>query len=132
MTTRLETIELSDSLEWPDEFLWSPVSQQVEVSSGGSLIVEESQQLAGRPITLQSGNSGSTFWGLATHATVVALRALADAARTDPMELELEDGRTFDVRWRHGANAFEARPVKHIVPAEAEDLYMITLRLFEV
>lgn len=132
MTTRLDTIALSDSLEWPDEFLWSPVSQQVEVSSGGSLVIEESAQLAGRPITLQSGSSGDTYWGVATLTTVTALRALADTPRTTPMELELEDGRTFDVRWRHGSNAFEARPIQHIVPAEAGDLYLITLRLLEV
>jgi hypothetical protein len=33
------------------------------------------------------------------------------------------------VLFRHGELGFEARPWKHIVPAEAADLYLITLRL---
>lgn len=132
MTTRLQTIELSDSLEWVDEMTWSPVSHHTEVTAGGSLLVEESAQLKGRPITLQSGSSGDNYWGLATRATVEALRALADTTHINPLELELEDGRIFNVRFRHDANGFEARPWKHIVPAEPDDFYLITLRLFEV
>ncbi len=132
MPTQIESIVLSDDLEWVDEMTWSPVAHQVEIMSSGSLLVEESTQLAGRPITLQSGTTGELFWGLATRETVEALRALADTPRTAPMTLELEDGRTFSVRWRHNDNAFEARPWKHIWPAEPTDYYLITLRFFKV
>jgi hypothetical protein len=46
----LAGVALPDDLEWPDEWSWSPVSQAVSVSIGGSLIVEEQAQLAGRPM----------------------------------------------------------------------------------
>ena len=55
----LGAITLPGDLEWIDEFSWSPVGQQVDVTLGGSLIVEESAQLAGRPITLRTGQSGN-------------------------------------------------------------------------
>jgi hypothetical protein len=133
MPTLLNDVVLSDDLEWVDEMAWSPVAQNVEVTSGGSLVVQESKQLAGRPITLQSGNSGSTYWGVATRETVEELRALAVELLGDPMTLELADGRTFDVRFRHGDNGFEARPIREaVMPVLDADLYTITLRLFEV
>ncbi len=133
MPTMLNDIVLSDDLEWPDEFLWSPVAQQIEVTSGGSLLVEEQAQLKGRPITLQSGTSGKTRWGVATRETVEAIQALVDTPAEDPMELELADGRTFDVRWRHVSLGFEARPIRDAVLPQADSaLYTITLRFFEV
>jgi hypothetical protein len=127
----LASVALPDDLEWPDEWSWSPVSQAVSVSIGGSLIVEEQAQLAGRPITLRSNQAGDDYWALATLTTVQALQALANTARTQscPMALTLPDGRTTTVLFRHGELGFEARPWKHIVPAEAADLYLITLRL---
>ena len=127
----LAGVALPDDLEWPDEWSWSPVSQAVSVSIGGSLIVEEQAQLAGRPITLRSNQNGDDYWALATLTTVQALQALANTARTQssPMALTLPDGRTTTVLFRHGELGFEARPWKHIVPAQAADLYLITLRL---
>jgi dipeptidyl aminopeptidase/acylaminoacyl peptidase len=79
MSAHLAGVTLPDDLEWVDEFDRSPVSQQVEVSLAGALIVEESAQLTGAPITLRSGQSGSNYWALADRATVIALQALADA-----------------------------------------------------
>ena len=61
-----------------------------------------------------------------------ALRALVDTPRgqADAMELVLPDGRTTTVLFRgSGAERFSARAWKHIVPAEAGDLYLIELRL---
>jgi len=40
-------------LEWTDEFTWSPIQQTVSTSLSGALIIQESTQLKGRPITLQ-------------------------------------------------------------------------------
>jgi hypothetical protein len=133
MPTTLNDIVLSDDLEWVDEMAWSPVAQAVEVTSGGALVVQESKQLAGRPITLESGSEGSTYWGVATRETVEQLRELAFELLEEPMTLELADGRTFDVRFRHGDNGFEARPIREaVMPAADADLYTIILRLFEV
>ena len=135
MSASLGGVALPDDLEWVDEFDRSPVSQQVEVSLAGALIVEESAQLTGAPITLRSGQSGSNYWALADRATVIALQALADTPRqqSTPMALELPDGRTTTVLFRgSGAERFSARPWKHIVPQPATDLYLIELRLIAV
>lgn len=49
----LDDIVLPDDLEWTDEFQWTPIAQNTEYSAGGSLLVQESTKLKGRPITLQ-------------------------------------------------------------------------------
>jgi len=46
-------IQLPKDLEWVDELSWSPISQNISFSLSGALVVEESEQLKGRPITLQ-------------------------------------------------------------------------------
>lgn len=135
MASNLGGVALPDDLEWVDEYDWSPVAQQVEISLAGALLVEESAQLTGRPITLRSGQEGGNYWALATRATVEALRALVDTPRTQstPLALELPDGRTTTVLFRgSGAERFSARPWKHIVPQQATDLYLIELRLLAV
>lgn len=125
----LDDIELPGDLEWIDEFDWSPVAAQTEVTLGGSLLVEESAQLAGRPITLRTGQAGSTLWGVVPRSTVLALQALANTPRDTPMTLTLPDERTFDVLFRHTELAVEARPQRHVWPPEDTDLYLLTLRL---
>lgn len=127
-------VTLPDDLEWVDEFDWARTKQQAEVSLGGALVVEESTQLAGRPITLRSNQAGNNYWALAQRSTVVALQALADTARaqTSPMALTLPDGRTTTVLFRHGETGFSARPWKHIVPQLSTDYYLIELRLMAV
>lgn len=133
MTTQLATIELPDDMQWIDEFTWLPVAQQVDIASDGALHIEESVQLAGRPVTLEGRLEGSVGFALPARSTIVALHALAQTPRTDPMTLLLPDGRSFNVMFRHGDGvAVEAHPIKHIVPAEDADLYTLTLRLMQV
>lgn len=129
--TELAGITLPDDMQWEDEFTWLPVAQQSDVALSGALILEESTLLAGRPITLRSLQSGNQYSAVADYTTVLALRALAATARdqTSPMALTLPDGRTTTVMFRHADLGFEARPLKHIVPPEPTDLYLITLRL---
>lgn len=132
MPCRLGTIDLPDDVEWVDEFKWSPVAQQVEVTCGGSLIVEEDAQLKGRPITLRGVFEGRTGYALPTRAVIKALHALAAVPRAAPLPLLLEDGRTFSVRFRHGDGApLEAEPIRHIAPHDDADYYAFTLRLME-
>lgn len=129
----LGAITLPDDLQWVDEFDWLPVSQQVEVSTGGSLIVEEFGQAKGRPITLEGRMEGNVGFAMIRRDVLLALQALAATPRTTALLLTLDDGRTFNVLFRHaGEAALVARPLKHIVPAEAADLYSITIRLMEV
>jgi hypothetical protein len=135
MSASLGGVALPDDLEWVDEFDWSPAAQQLEVSLAGALIIEESAQLTGRPITLRSGQEGSNYFAVATRATVEALQALVNTPRqqSTPMALELPDGRTTTVLFRgSGAERFSARPWKHIVPQQATDYYLIELRLLAV
>lgn len=133
MTVQLAAVALPADLQWSDEFTWLPTAHQVELACDGALIVEESAQLAGRPITLEGRMEGSTGFALVSRATVTALRALASAPQLVPLSLLLEDGRTFDVRFRHGDGAaVEAKPMKHIAPHEDADLYSLTLRLMQV
>lgn len=133
MAVTLGDITLPADVEWTDEFGWLPTAAQVEVTCGGSVLVEESVQLAGRPITLRGVFEGGRGYATATRAVVKALHALAGAVQAEPLLLTLEDGRTFDVRFRHqDAPAFEATPIKHIAPHDDADLYAFTLRLMEV
>lgn len=129
MPASLAGIDLPESLQWADEFATWALASQKEVTLGGALLIEESEQLAGRPITLQSGQNGSQYWGMATRAQVELLHALANTKRDTAMLLELDDGRTFRVRWNSAG--LEAKPWKHVWPADAADLYSITLRLLE-
>ncbi|PJK00847.1 hypothetical protein CO641_02435 [Lysobacteraceae bacterium NML91-0213] len=133
MSVLLGAIELPGDLRWADEFAWGPVASQVEVACNGALWVEESAQLAGRPITLESGTDAYGHWAVVSRQTVEALWTLASAPLAAPLVLVLEDGRTFNVRFRHGDGAaLEATPIVHIAPHVAGDLYHITIRLLQV
>ncbi len=133
MATVLDGITLPADMKWTDEFHWTPVAQQVEVTTAGSLLVEESAQLAGRPITLeaQRDDDGGYIW--VDRATLVELNSLAASPLIDAILLTLHDGRTFNVRFRYGDGPpVEADPVRHIVPAIDDDVYLIKLRLMQV
>ncbi|MDC7806428.1 hypothetical protein PQS31_06265 [Luteimonas sp BLCC-B24] len=132
MPCRLGTIDLPDDVEWIDEFKWTPVAQQVEVTCGGALIVEESAQLKGRPITLRGVFDGRAGYALPTRAVIKQLHALASLPRSATLPLLLEDGRTFNVRFRHDDGMpLDAEPIRHIAPHIDSDWYAFTLRLME-
>lgn len=135
MTILLGALELPADLRWSDEFSWLPTAHQVDIASNGALWIEESAQLAGRPITLESGTDpDGGHWAIVTRTTLQALHTLAAAPLATPLVLTLEDARTFDVRFRlaDGAAAVEGRPLRHIAPHEGADLYHLTLRLMQV
>lgn len=129
MPLTLGGIELPDDLLWSDEFAYTAITQAQNRTLGGGLILEETETVAGRPITLQGGED----YAWATRTTVVALRTLAEAAgATHP--LELPDGRTFTVAFRRGSStpAIDARPiVPYNTPADG-DFYVLTVFLIEV
>jgi len=133
MAITLGLIDLPGDMEWTDEFGWSPVTQQKDISFGGSVIIEESAQLAGRPITLEGRLESGVGFAVIARATIVALRALAASPLSAPLTLTLEDERSFQVRFDYeSGNPVEAKPYKHIVPALDSDWYELTLRLLEV
>jgi len=112
MTTRLAGIDLPDDLQWTDEFTGHGVGQQITPTITGALVVEETTQSKGRPITL-AGNGHA--W--VPRATVEALAALAATPVADGATLLLEwtDGRTFDVVFdRSRGPGFSAREVRRL------------------
>lgn len=132
LTRGVTTIELPEDLQWTDEFAWTPVGQVVTPTLTGALIIEEAAQQAGRPITLVSQRNGATLVAVVTRTTVAALQAMAAIAGAR-MTLTLSDARVFEVAWRHdGGSAFTAEAMKHIVPPEPGDLYLITLKFMQV
>ena len=133
MALQLATIALPADMEWPDEFTWSPVAQQVDIASDGALIVEASAQLAGRPVTLQSRQDGNIGFAWVNRATVTALYDLAATPSNDPMTLLLHDGRSFNVLFRYADGApVEAHPLQHLAPHVDADQYLLILRLMQV
>ena len=94
----------------------------------GNIRIKEVQ-----PITLQGGQEGQNWWGVASRAQVSDLRTLAASPLAGPLLLTLEDGRTFNVRFRYeNGSALEATPWKPIAVYEDSDFYVITLRLMQV
>lgn len=120
------TLHLPGSLEWADEYDWSPVVQEAGYSLTGALVVEASAKQAGRPITLKSGDDR----GWVTRATVDQLQAWAGSPGK-VMTLTLR-GQARQVIFRHQDGALEAQPVLFWADPADTDYYTITLRFTEV
>lgn len=122
-----DTVTLPDSLEWIDEYDWSPIGQDKKETLGGGLVIQESAITAGRPITLQSGDD--VWVDKLDIDALYALYSVADKTYT----LTLADLRTFTVMFdRSGDNAFVAKPVWRKNVQEDTDKFTLTLRLMEV
>lgn len=118
-------------LQWLDEFGdGSDLVGQVEsVSITGAVIYQASAQQSGRRLTLAGGREGEFFFGLLTRAEVEALRALA-AVPGEEYAVTLPDGRELTAIFRRSDGpAITAEPVQHIVPHQAGDLYLPTIRM---
>lgn len=127
LTDTVTTVVLPDDLEWSDEYAWSAVEQATEYSVTGALVVDVAQRVAGRPLTLVSGDQ---VW--VSRAVLDQLRALADAPGK-VMTLTLVDARVFSVMFRlHSGAGIEARPVRFAAPMVDADWYTLTLNLMEV
>ena len=91
MAITLNNIKLPDGLKFSDEFAWSPLAQANEYSLTGSLLVEQTTRLAGRPITLVGGQQFAWL----TRSEVSTLKALLDTGAE--LTLTLHDARSFTV-----------------------------------
>lgn len=74
-TDLLLDLQLPQDLVWIDEVTWSPVNQNVVVSLTGALVVQESVQQKGRPLTLQ----GKDDMAWITRSTLEDLMAMRDS-----------------------------------------------------
>jgi len=123
LTNGSTTANLSDDLQWVDEFAWNPVAQKTGRTITGAFWVDAQPVTAGRAVTLQ----GDDNTGWASRADVVALHALA--ATTGPLTLTLR-GAAHSVVFDHEAGAaIEARAVVGYADVAAGDFYILTVRL---
>lgn len=90
-------ISFSDDLIWADEFGWSPITQDKQYTIGGTLVIQESKKLAGRPITLR----GYNIW---ESRSVIEQLHSASLLTAQDFTLTLHDGRSFTVRFDHTQN----------------------------
>ncbi|MFC4161948.1 hypothetical protein [Chitinimonas lacunae] len=122
----LDGIELPD-LPWSDELNWAPIAQNVDYGLAGALIVQVGERRAGRPITL-AGDDATNYCSRAVLLQLYQLASMPGKV----MVLTLADGRRFDVMWRHGEGAIEARPIEHKIVQGPDDEYNVTLRFLTV
>lgn len=124
----LNELNLPLYLWWEDETDWTPVEQSVGYSTTGSLLIDLSTKLAGRPITLVGDDK--TAW--ATRATVKALMDLA-AVPGKQMVLVLHE-QNFTVMFRHSeGKPVDAEPLVRINPPADDDYYILkAIRLMAV
>jgi hypothetical protein len=104
-------IILPPGLVWEDEFDWQPVVQSTEYTLSGAIIIEESERLEGRPITLVGGRTGLVSWAWMARDEALALKSALDTPGV-VFTLTLHDARTFRVVPRHSdGQALEAFPL---------------------
>lgn len=123
-------IVLPDLL-WQDEFDWVPVTSTNTYALTGSLIIEQSEMLAGRPFTLVSPQ---TDMGWITRVQLTALKTAASILeRKFTLHLEYpSDMRTFVVSFDHSEDPVQAVPVKGFPEHVDGAYYTLTLKLIEV
>ena len=123
-----QTVELSDRLDWTDEFAWTPVVQAIDYSLTGAPLISAGTRQAGRPITLEGTQTAA--W--TTRSNCALLAAWANVADAQ-LQLVLR-GQVWQVRFDHEKKGFEARPLHRLVDADvhADQVYLPTLRLLTV
>lgn len=126
---QLENITLPEGLVWSDRYEWTPVSQTVEVSVAGTLIIQEAAQTAGRPITLTAAD-GEHCW--ITKGMLDQIYALtAQAGRV--MTLTIAQGDSRQVVWRRDKQPVEAKMLFEVTDPDENTLYVLSaLRFMEV
>lgn len=128
LTHETTTINLSDDVLWVDEFEWNPVEQSVERTLSGGLIVDSSEVLGGRSITLEPPDDSSAW---TKYEDVLKLNLLA---RTPGLVMQLTfRGITRDVMFRHqDRDPVSAKAVVVYSDPAATDPYLVTIKLMEI
>lgn len=123
-----EVLDLPTSLDWTDEFSYSPVQQTKTWSVTGAMLVEESVKQAGRTITL-SGAADRTW---CNRPLVQALQAWA-ALPNFVMQLQIR-GIFHTVIFDHEKGALEGFPVIFLEDGsvDADTLYYVSLKFIEL
>lgn len=124
-----EQIELPEDMQWQDEFDWSDLAQSPpRYTRGGALVIQQSEKLAGRPITL----SGEWVWN--PRGIFKTLQAWSAVPQ---LKLQLERGNaeqpeSFAVTFRTHEGAIACQPVVFTTPENAEEPYTGEIRLMTI
>lgn len=122
------TANLSDRLQWTDEYEWSPVDQATAYSTSGALLVDVAEKLAGQPITLQ-GTETAAWLSRALCDTLQAWASLPGIELTLTLRA-IAHRVIFD----HAQKGFSAQPVWKLLDGEItpELIYLPTFRFLKV
>lgn len=124
-----ETITLPQDMQWQDEFTWSDLAQSIpQRTRGGALVIQQSQKLSGRPITL----GGEWVWSdrgdykkLQEWSAVKKMTMTLTLSNADPI-------RTFAVAFRTHEGAIDCRPVVFATPEPDNAPYTGEIRLMTI
>lgn len=132
LDTPAATIALPADLEWPNRVIGWAIGQDVQTSVTGALVVQEGVRQAGRPITLQSGNDGTDWWGIVDYDVAQALLAAANAGGPCTLTIPTIDGtEVHPVRW-DASDPITARELIKMYPPGPKDWWAITLKFIVV
>lgn len=122
------TANISDRLQWTDEFSWSPVDQATAYSTTGALLVDVALKQAGRPITLVGAETAAWI----NRALCETLQAWAKLPGIELVLILRGTART--VMFDHEKGGFSAQPIWKLEDGEITDelVYLPTFRFFEV
>lgn len=128
LTDGTTSLVLSSDLQWQEEWSFAPVSQQVDRSITGALIVQAVGLTKGALITLAPIDDSSAWIPLS------AVRQLQTWAATPLKQLTLSMTGYADktVIFRHQDGAMEAPPVVFYADPDDTDNYSATIRLMEI
>lgn len=128
LTDGTTTINLPDSLEWENEFDYSPITQDVKRTIGGGLIIQEAALLHGIPITLQGGEN---VWF--SRQLIKQIATIASVAGKE-LVLTLSDEREFNVVFRRDDGApFSAVPLwRKNVQVDADKMKRLVLKFYTI
>ncbi len=127
--TVLGGVNLPPDLLWTDEYEFAPVRVKKDIAVTGNQILQVAKQIAGRSITLTSGERGAWL----TRANLDALAAIRDNDFLQTMTLALPDGRTFSVVFDLTQTpCFTATPLRPGKFVEAADYFKVTIKLMTV
>lgn len=124
-----KTVTLRDDMYWADEFGWQPVSQTLEYTLTGAVVVEPSAMLGGRPITL----SGADDRAWVSYADLQTLQTWASTPG-QTLQLLLRGATRNVVFDQRSGSALQASPVAYIddTPAPGDWWVVTQLKLLEV
>lgn len=123
-------IELDDELYPSDEHEWSSLVSSTKYALDGTMIVEQSIRLAGRPYTMQAPND----MGFLTRETVNLLKAERDKLGATFWLDYRADGavKRVKVMFDTTGEAINATPLKEFISPSLDDLFIVTLKFLEI